>query len=142
MASDPYASHLDVLRRMGKGVRSVLELGSGQYSTNLFLDRSVYPDLNLLVTVEPDAEWRAKLPSDPRLNVWDEAIPDVRADLIFVDSHPESRRIADIAFLSGRPHVRVVIHDFEHEPYQRAARFDHIEIDKTLTPWTAVCWND
>jgi predicted O-methyltransferase YrrM len=145
--SDPYASHLHVLRRLGKGARWVLELGGGLYSTPLFLDRHVFPDLERLVTVEPDATWVAKLPKDDRLCVWPTAIPvyafmERKYDLVFVDSAPEATRIKDIGWLTFVSDQRVVIHDFEHEPYRQAAKFDHIEIDKTLTPWTAVCWND
>jgi hypothetical protein len=57
MASDPYASHLGLLTRIGPGITQVLELGAGQYSTPLFLDRAVYPDLKRLVSIEPDRKW-------------------------------------------------------------------------------------
>jgi hypothetical protein len=146
---DPYASHLEVLKGMGAGIGSVLELGSGDYSTRLFLDREYYPDLHLLYVLEPDPAWQAKLPNDPRIvriHEYDDKYDwPTFTDLILIDSGPEKRRLCDIEFIASchLPRVKVVIHDFEHEPYQKAALpFQHVEIHKVLTPWTAVCWND
>ena len=50
----PFATHVPLLRAVGKGIKTVLELGAGEFSTRLFLDRTYYPDLIELVTVEQD----------------------------------------------------------------------------------------
>ena len=53
-------------------VRSVLELGSGPFSTSLFLDRRVFPDLEKLTSYEDDLRWAAlvaeRVGTDPRLD--------------------------------------------------------------------------
>ena len=54
-------------------VRTVLELGCGLFSTPLFLDRSVFPEVTRVDSLENDAQWAAKVASafgsDPRLAV-------------------------------------------------------------------------
>jgi predicted O-methyltransferase YrrM len=150
--SDPYASHLGLLTRIGPGITQVLELGAGQYSTPLFLNRAVYPDLERLVTIEPVIEWALTLKPEPRLTIVITSMPPVEIlsdlitvpfDLFFVDNHPAEEREAVIKWLAHTGGVRVVIHDFEETRYQRAAmNFYHTEIDKTATPWTALCSND
>jgi hypothetical protein len=146
-SNDPYASHLPVLRLLGEvlPVKSVLELGAGKYSTPTFLDRSIYPGLQDLFSVEPVKEWREKVASvvklDPRHRViedWTEIDPDA-FDLIFVDSgQTAAERVADIERIAHtvRP---VVIHDFEVHDYQ--GWFDIEFVYDQVTPWTAVCWN-
>ena len=69
-----HASHLPVLIGIGmkSRIRRVLEIGSGPYSTPLFLNLEVFPDLTELVSVEPNAEWAQKARSygrrDSRIN--------------------------------------------------------------------------
>lgn len=148
-----YATHLDFLTRLGPGVRTVLELGAGKYSTSLFLNRDVYPDLTQLVSVEHVREWIELLPQDPRLMtiiVEDPAtsvlphLGEVKFDLVFVDNSPCEYREKAILWLKAHTRgVKIVIHDFEYDAYQVAAEgFAHIEVDKTLVPWTAMVWND
>ena len=54
--ASPYATHLPVLSAASSvmKVRSVLELGSGPFSTPLFLGRRVFPDLEKLISHEDD----------------------------------------------------------------------------------------
>lgn len=155
MEDDIYASHLPYLKTLGREVTSVLEFGLGRYSTPLFLDRAVFPKLERMISIETDAAWlrNAHVPSDHRLLVamWP---PDVLLkttidpddfDLVFVDNGGEDLRIATIEWLASLDlrHADVVIHDFEHEPYQRAAApFQYKYVYKERSPWTAKCWND
>ena len=66
MCDDPYATHLPVLREIGamRPIRRVLEFGAGMYSTPLFLDRTAYPDLEVLVSVEDDWEWLQRIKAE------------------------------------------------------------------------------
>lgn len=58
-----WGSHQPVLRGIGKfmPVRSVIEFGGGLYSTPLFLDRAVFPQLESLITIESDIDWGKKV---------------------------------------------------------------------------------
>jgi len=148
-----YASHIPYLSTIGAEVTSVLEFGVGQYSTPLFLDRTFFPKLTHMISVETDVEWAQRVVLDPRHTVviWPPEVlltttlvPDA-FDLIFVDNGGEPLRIATIEWLASLElkHADVVIHDFEHEPYQRAAApFQYKYVYKEHSPWTAMCWND
>src|SRR5690349_2182595 len=61
-AQNAYATHLPVLIGLGaiRPLRRVLEFGCGDYSTRTFLQRSVFPDLEALQSVENDPAWAAK----------------------------------------------------------------------------------
>ncbi len=155
MAADPYASHIPFLRNLGDTTTSVLELGAGKYSTPLFLNREAYPMLTHLLTVEHDRKWAMSIEPDARLTLAITSDPvqfltRLRLsdyDFIFVDNGADGdwqSREAVIRYLAERTlYTAVIIHDFEYEPYQVAASgFAHVEVDKTLTPWTAMCWND
>ena len=146
MEYDPYASHLKILETMCYS--HVLEIGGGKHSTVHFLSK---PYLKELVTVEANAEWRVellKLCTDAR---WDlrSTIPlDLTPfDLIFIDNgedaNPQARvrAIEQVAQSELKEGVRVIVHDFENQFYQHAALpFPHVEIDRELTPWTAILW--
>jgi len=148
-----YVTHLPFLTRLGPGVRTVLELGAGKYSTSLFLNRDIYPDLTQLVSVEHVREWIELLPQDSRLmtiivedpavNVLPHLAP-IKFDLVFVDNSPCEYREKAILWLKQHTHrTRVVIHDFEYDAYRAAAAgFTYTEEDRSLTPWTAMVWND
>jgi predicted O-methyltransferase YrrM len=158
-ADPPFSTHLPLLTTLGmlRPIRSVLELGSGPFSTPLFLDRTVYPDLERLVSYEDVPEWEAVVREaagpDPRLDLRmvpavSEAVPVGELgdfDLIFID---DSRRLAERARTiktvgQTRPRAIVVIHDIEWRPYYRAAKrgFDHVLPVVAFTPQVAMCWN-
>lgn len=153
---DPYASHLPFLRRHGKGVTCVLELGMGQYSTPMFLDREVYPDLLELISLEHDLAWANRLKAQIRDPRW---LPIVRPEpfekflaclalahftLIFVDHSTDwQRRAATIRWLAEQElgKAKVIIHDFEEPCYQEAAEgFRFKIVDTTVIPHTAMVW--
>ncbi len=149
--SSTFATHINLLRALGPGIRTVLELGAGEFSTQLFLDRRYYPDLEELVTVEQNREW-VIAPDDMRHKIAIVAEPIEpflglvgldACDLIFADnSMLRERRCDTLRWLAchvGRS--LVVAHDFEIEMYREAAAgFDHAIIDDRQEPWTALLW--
>src|ERR1044072_7607495 len=74
-AENAYATHLPVLIGLAgiRPLRRVLEFGCGHYSTKTFLQRSVFPDLEELHSVENDPAWaetvREVIKHDPRSSV-------------------------------------------------------------------------
>lgn len=152
---DPYATHLPVLRQLAHAlqIEHVLELGAGPYSTPEFLDRTAFPHLKMLVSVEPNSVWRDRVQqvvgSDRRLILTSMPIESVLLDLdcydlIFIDNGDvEADRIPVIkAITAAKPDALVVIHDFEREAYRDAALgFTHCFVCNAVQPHTAVLSN-
>jgi predicted O-methyltransferase YrrM len=116
---DPYASHVQVLTAIlnTHKPKRVLEYGSGQYSTQMFLDR---PHVEALTVVETDFEWRRKLPKDERMTVLVEGYANPgNYDLVFIDDGATAdHRCRTIRNVLSRPHPVVVIHDAEVKEYR------------------------
>ena len=154
--ANPYATHLPVLSAASSviKVRSVLELGSGPFSTSLFLDRRVFPDLEKLTSYEDDPSWAAvvieRVGPDPRLDfrMVESVSQSVSADvgdydLVFIDDSrlPVERTQTIESVAAMRPKGLVAIHDFELKSYRHAAKvFDHRQIFRTFTPQVGFCW--
>src|SRR5437016_13483683 len=73
-SKNPAATHIPILIALSKliTVNKVIELGTGLYSTPLFLNRSVYPFLQSLHSYENNVSWINKVKQsikDPRLNL-------------------------------------------------------------------------
>jgi len=149
----PFATHLNLLRALGPGIKSVLELGTGEYSTSLFTDRRYYPDLIELISVESEKHWADTAPrQDPRQKVvfisepiepFLAMIPLDQIDLILCDNSIHGdRRCATLRWLSenvGRS--LVVAHDYNVPSYAEACRgFDHVFVDDRQSPHTALLW--
>jgi len=158
-ASADYSTHIPVLAAIAKiaRVRRVLELGCGYYSTPIFLNRSIFPELSLLHSLEDDPVWLEKVArttnNDMRLKLElvseqvNEVLPRLlssRYDLVFVDNAREiSQRANTIRVLSEHlvGEGLVVIHDFEIVEYRLAARhFDHRFEFTAFNPTTGVAW--
>jgi hypothetical protein len=159
MSVVPAATHLPVLIGLARirNVRRVLEFGCGQYSTLAFLNRTAFPDLEVLHSYENNAAWHAKIKrvagGDPRFHltyverlmhkaVQSQIVRDY--DLVFIDDSFNSRqRSATIrAVAAARPPLAVV-HDFETLAYRRALNgFPHIYRFDALLPNTGIAWND
>jgi Methyltransferase domain len=138
-AENAYATHVPVLIGLAaiRPVERVLEFGCGHYSTKTFLNRSIFPNLKELQSVENDAEWAETM----REAVKDESRCVVTAvsgamcdavrrfdletfDLILVDDSTNAeQRAATIRALSDLRPVNpwLVIHDYEVEEYRRAS---------------------
>lgn len=160
--SDPYASHLPILRALGANLRieHVLEFGVGQYSTLTFFDPEVFPYLRSYLGIETDDRYRTLvrdlIRSAPnllrrRVLAWefDREWPSVLdRDLIFIDNgvaddrgYSEDRVEVIQAISNQHLTAVVVIHDWERMAYQRAAHFEHTLVYWRALPQTAVCWN-
>ena len=157
IACGTHVSVLKALAAVYKPLR-VLELGSGLFSTPLFLDRSIFTDLEFLQVVENDPAWHKvvtdQVGDDPRMDYWlvdGEIAPVVTQldiaefDLIFCDdSRSGSERCATIRALAPRVShsALVVVHDYEEQQYQDASRaFNHQFFVDRWNPSCGVCWN-
>lgn len=158
--SNPYATHISVLIEIGKSlnIRRVLEFGCGFYSTLTFLDKDIFPELEFLHSVENDKIWSDKithLVNDNRFqlttikgeikNIIDNNFVS-GYDLIFIDdSTGILERARTIEAISNCDEISgvVVIHDYEQETYQKAARtFEHSIVFDCIVPNTGILWND
>lgn len=156
--TDPYASHLPLLSSLGcigSGIKRILELGPGIYSTPLFLNREFYPHVEKVLSIEHNPDWANKIRTlypDERLSlvVMSEPIEDYLTtlkinefDLIFVDNSDTcAHRVKTIEYL-GEVCISplVVIHDFQAGFYQEAARnFPNKIVDTRSGPHTGLVW--
>lgn len=154
---DPYSTHLPILRALGpNGHRRILELGAGAFSTPLFLDRAVFPLVELVFSIEHDRAWAEQVQaanSDPRLEM--HVVPEPiepfldildlsKFDLIFVDNSDKAeRRVATIQWIAQHATNQVVVlHDLERDDYRDAAGgFRHLVVYCEHTPYTGVGFN-
>ena len=153
-------THVPILKALASVFkpRNVLELGSGLFSTPLFLDGSVFDALGFLQVVENDPAWRnvvcERIGNDPRMDYWliegevaavVTELDIAEFDLIFCDDSRSGReRCATIRAIAPyvSPDALVVIHDYEEQQYQDASlAFDHQFIFDRWNPCTGVCWN-
>jgi hypothetical protein len=148
----PFGTHLNLLRSLGRDIRSVLELGAGEFSTRLFLDKTYYPNLNELVTVEQRVSWVvADMDDRHRVIIEPEPIEPLLIgvldmedfDLIFCDNSTSGeRRCETLRWLAKNVERSLVVaHDFDVPSYREAcAGFDHFIVDDRQSPWTALMW--
>ena len=154
-ALNDYATHIPILIGLAgvRQIRSVLEFGCGRYSTLMFLNRSAFPRLERLESVENDDAW-AEVTNDPRwtLKLIDGEISDSvsgldleQFDLILIDdSKTSAQRAATIRAVARQQpqHPWVVIHDYEIDEYRNAATaFKHRYPFKSYNPQTGVVSN-
>ena len=139
-ATNAYATHVPILIGLSRlrEIKNVLEFGCGYYSTLTFLNRSVFPWLERLRSIENDATWSQRVAELAKNDVrWTldlvdgeiaESVPDVNLetfDLILIDdSKTSAQRTATIRAVANKQPQRpwIVIHDFEFEEYRNAAR--------------------
>lgn len=159
-AKNDYATHVPVLvgLAMVRRVESVLEFGCGHYSTNTFLNRSAFPHLQRLASVENDPVWgeqiRTAVKHDGRCAValvtgpMSDAVSDFDLesfDLILIDDSTTSeQRAATIRAIANHKPRRpwIVIHDYEIEDYRRAAAgFSRRHAFKAFNPHTGLVFN-
>lgn len=158
-ASNDYATHVPVLVGLAalRRIERVLELGCGNYSTKTFLNRSAFPHLKELRSLDNDPLWARTVRSgvdDSRCTIvlTDGAVAGAVSnmdldyfDLVFVDDSTTSeQRTATIRSLSAL-HPKnpwLIIHDYEVEDYQRAAAgFVHKFIFNAYNPATGLVFN-
>ncbi|MEI6141556.1 MAG: hypothetical protein WCP85_19950 [Mariniphaga sp.] len=160
---NPYMSHVPVLLTIGAnsnlGIRRILELGTGMFSTLTFLDRENFGKLECLNSIETDHLWAKKIldlvHNEERLNLKlteyqvADSLKDYDVDnydLIFVDDsitrEDRSRTIETLGALNLKNAI-IVIHDFDMPSYQKAARsFKNKYRFCGLYPNTGIVWNN
>jgi len=157
MAANPYATHIPVLVACAQLFRpaSVLELGSGDFSTPLFLNREIFSEVTHLCSLENNADWFRHMEhvQDPRLErvlikgSISEALETFDCtgfDLIFVDdsSHAKIRRRTLGTLRKKITSQIVVIHDVDQWRVRLGACSlpRHHEM-RGITPQSAIAWN-
>ncbi len=159
-AANPYLTHLPILLTAAqwRPLTAVLEFGSGEISTQTFLDRTCFPELVRLESYENDPQWaqciKNHVGDDTRLHLhmvqgeMASAVNEVDLeafDLIFIDDSTTAQlRSATIRAVATKQPQRaiVVIHDFECLAYRRAAHlFRHSFRFVGQNPNTGVAWN-
>lgn len=134
----PFKTHLPILKELNKKFKfkNILELGSGNYSTKLFLNKKVFSSLESLVTVEDCYMWykktKKKFNSKKLKIVFSKKISETiknisirKYDLIFIDNSMISdEREKTIKNLCSRKlsNQIIIIHDYEHYPYRFASQ--------------------
>lgn len=127
---DAYGSHAGALRLIGANlpIRSVAEFGSGRFSTPLFLDRSVFPQVEMIFSYESNPNWAKSVRDENKdkrlqvilcpLNEMVDMVYPTEADLVFIDCddvkdgrHDFSERKRLIEKWSSHPSAVVVVHD-------------------------------
>jgi hypothetical protein len=160
-ARNDYATHVPILIGLARmrEIKNVLEFGCGYYSTLTFLNRSIFPQLERLQSVENDSSWGETLQEVAgKDNRWvlkliegeiANAVSNLNLeafDLILIDDSTSSaQRAATIRATANRRPQRpwIVVHDFEVEEYQRAARdFGKRYIFKSYNPQTGLVCNN
>jgi len=115
-----YGSHQPALRALAlfTPITSVIEFGGGTHSTNLFLDRTAYPDLRSLATFESKESWAHDLECDDERHTvilepadrFVYASAGMTADFIFIDCAPMRIRF-DILRIALKLASIAAIHD-------------------------------
>jgi len=151
-ALNDYATHIPILIGLGKirAIRSVLEFGCGRYSTLTFLNRTTFPQLERLHSVENDEAWAVTIHDDRwSLELVNGEIADAVADLdlesfdliLIDDSKTSAQRAATIRAVARQQPQRpwIVIHDFEVDEYRKAAAdFKYCHRFRAYNPETGV----
>lgn len=158
-ARNAFATHVPILVGLARvrEIRNVLEFGSGHYSTLTFLNRSVYPHLERLHSIENDATWAREMQNSVNDRRWNLKLIDgdiassvrdldlEKFDLILIDDSKEApERVATIRAIANKQpqHPLIAIHDFEVNDYRIAANtFARRHIFKAYNPQTGLLSN-
>lgn len=133
--ADDWGSHLPVLLGLSilASPRSVVELGSGTFSTALFTDKRYFPTLERFRSVEDNPDWYARVKEATSLGPGEtlELVADIpqwirtsgdRLDgLIFVDSGKRRKDRIDAikaTFEHAEGDSVIAVHDFEYRGYK------------------------
>jgi hypothetical protein len=153
---DPYSTHLPVLKMLGQldGIETIVEFGSGPYSTKEFLNTEIYKDLKILYSFESSIEWiktvASKISDDrfiPIYNVTEQKSLSLfklikKIDITFVDGASSEMRIPTVKSAILQKSKIVVVHDTENPDYIEV--FDLFRYHHTyssLNPHTTIFTN-
>ena len=159
-SKEPYATHVPILVGVAAAFKpkSIIEFGSGAFSTVSFLDEAAYPSIRIVDSYENNRDWfdqmRQKLPSSKRVNLhfvegeMYKAVSTAKpsaADLIFIDDSPTAKArvptVEEVARSCGTQPL-VVLHDNDLRVLRRATRkFEHRISISTFNPQCSVMWH-
>jgi len=156
-ALNDYATHIPILIGLSRlrKIRRVLEFGCGNYSTLTFLNRTAFPHLERLQSIENDDSWAATIQEKAKDDRWTlqlvngeiaDSVPNLESfDLILIDDSKTSvQRAKTIGAVARKQPQRpwIVIHDFEVEEYREAATgFKYRHRFRAYNPETGVVGN-
>ena len=158
-AVNDYATHIPILIGLGRirEIKSVLEFGCGHYSTLTFLNRSAFPQLKKLESIENDVLWAKAIRQATGDERWTlklingeiaSSVTDLdleQFDLILIDdSKTSAQRSATIRAVARKQPQRpwILIHDYEVNEYRMAASgFKYRYVFKTYNPETGMVSN-
>lgn len=141
------SSHMVAASNIAKivPVKRVLECGVGNVSTPWFLDRSLFPDLECLLSYDtqqlwineieriiPDkTRWFARLvPTEEAMGVIEDSI-----DIMLIDSYSIAGRISILNRKITSKNVKfIILHDSEHEEYNQVLSKFTYRYDLTYVP--------
>jgi hypothetical protein len=159
-SSEPYATHVPVLVGVAAACRpeSVIEFGSGTFSTMSFLDEEAFPSIRKVDSYENNQEWfnqvRKKLPSGGRVDLhfvegeMNKAVRSAKpstAGMIFIDDSPSARArvptVREVARSCGEEPV-VIMHDHDLRRLRLATlSFEHRISINAFNPQCCVMWH-
>jgi hypothetical protein len=159
-SEQPYATHLPVLVGVAAAFSpaSVIEFGSGIFSTLSFLDDLAFPTLKSTESYENNREWfeqiRAQIPPGGRVSLrfidgkMYRAVNDAKvetAGMIFIDDSPTARArvptVEAVARQCGSKPI-VVLHDNDLWRLRIATRkFEHCVSFAAFNPQCCVMWH-
>lgn len=122
-----HATHVPVLIGLGSvypNIRRVLEFGSGNNSTLLFLNRLIFPSVERLVSIETDPAWFDMMKETTKTNGYrvslvKEFSGDLGGfDLVFIDNHPWQTKQETILKVAKTFQGMIVVHDSEEPLYE------------------------
>jgi hypothetical protein len=159
-SNEAYATHSPILVGVAAAFRpeSIIEFGSGDFSTASFVDEAAFPSIRRVDSYENDREWfdqvRQKLSSSRLVNfhfVAGDMYKAVRAanpaaaDMIFIDDSSTTRaRVSTVEEVARSCGTRplVVLHDNDQRRLRLATlKFEHRASINTFNPQCCVMWH-
>lgn len=159
-SEQPYATHIPILIGVAAAYlpQRVVEFGSGNFSTMMFLDTNVFPSVRRVESYENNRDWlqriEGKIAGDPRAACYfcegrmKDAVSSEKlaaADLIFVDDSmsgwERAYTVKEVARTCSE-HPITIVHDYDLPGIRMACRkFEHRFAFTQFTPQTCAVWN-
>jgi predicted O-methyltransferase YrrM len=159
-SAEPYATHVPVLVGVAAAIRpqSLVEFGSGSFSTLSFLDDVAFPTIKRVDSYENNLEWfeqvRQRMPANPSVHLHYvegdmyravDSVKTTSASMIFIDDSPTAQArvstVEEVARLCGTGPV-VVLHDNDLWRLRLSTRkFEHRISFDAFNPQCCVMWH-
>ncbi len=159
-SNEPYATHVPILVGVAAAFKSesIIEFGSGTFSTLAFLNETAFPFIRRVDSYENDQKWfnqvRKELTRGARVNLhfvegeMHQAVGaanPTNADLIFIDDSPTAiARVPTVREVARRCGVQpiVILHDNDLWRLRLASRrFENRISFNTFNPQCCVMWH-